>query len=59
MTANFSRAFLEAKVSTLEGFSDDDMEQVICLLMYSKKRGILFKRYEHFCYSGREVCSCD
>jgi hypothetical protein len=43
MTANFSRAFLEAKVSTLERFSDDDMEQVIYLLMYPKNKQYLIQ----------------
>jgi cytochrome P450 len=35
-TAEFFRAFPNAKVATVGGFSDDDMEQVTYFLMYPK-----------------------
>jgi hypothetical protein len=42
-TAKFFRAFPNAKVSTLEGFSDDDMEQMIYFLMYPKNKRCLIQ----------------
>ncbi|KAH7088039.1 cytochrome P450 [Paraphoma chrysanthemicola] len=36
-TAKFFRAFPNARVSTRDGFSDDDMEMVIYAVMYPKK----------------------
>lgn len=42
-TAKFFRAFPNAKLSIMEGFSDDDMEQVIYFLMYPKNKRCLIQ----------------
>ncbi|KAL1603476.1 hypothetical protein SLS60_005063 [Paraconiothyrium brasiliense] len=42
-TAKFFRAFPHAKVSTLEGFNDGDMEQLVYFLMYPKGKRCLIQ----------------
>ena len=42
-TAKFFRAYPDAQVSTLNGFSDDDMEQVVYFLMYPKNKRCLIQ----------------
>jgi hypothetical protein len=42
-TAEFFRTYPDAQVSTSEGFSDEDMEQVIYFLMYPKKKRCLIQ----------------
>ncbi|KAJ4345353.1 uncharacterized protein N0V89_011483 [Didymosphaeria variabile] len=42
-TAKFFRAFPNAKVSRLDGFNNDDMEQVIYFLMYPKGKRCLIQ----------------
>lgn len=42
-TAGFFRAYPNAKVSTLEDFSDEDMEQVVYFLMYPKNNRCLIQ----------------
>ena len=41
--SKFFRAFPNAEVSTLEGFSNNDMEQVIYFLMYPKNKRCLIQ----------------
>jgi cytochrome P450 len=42
-TAKFFRAYPNARVSNLHGFTDDDMEQVIFFLMYPKNKRCLIQ----------------
>jgi cytochrome P450 len=42
-TALFFRTFPNAKMSNLEGFSDDDMEQTIYFLMFPKNKRCLIQ----------------
>ncbi|KAF2712854.1 cytochrome protein [Pleomassaria siparia CBS 279.74] len=42
-TARFFRAFPNANISSLEGFSDEDMEQVIYFLMFPKNKRCLIQ----------------
>jgi hypothetical protein len=42
-TAKFFRAYPNAQISALEGFSDEDMEQVIYFLMFPKNKRCLIE----------------
>jgi cytochrome P450 len=42
-TAAFFRKYPNAKVSTLDGFTDDDMEQIVYFLMYPKNKRCLIQ----------------
>jgi len=42
-TTKFFLAYPNAKVSTLQGFTDEDMDQVIYFLMYPKNKRCLIQ----------------